>query len=266
MYFAELMASTSLHTISVVGDSPKRRRVVDEGNQRTHGSSLLQMWRRIEEESTVKRKSKALKQQCNRTNDDTSAQTCEMKRNTRSGSLSEGHSELKACVHDGQQNFPDIDEAEERKTKQDSGDRMTFDGAREHYSNAPQLRGSSVVQGLGDNDYEGVRIAREWGQLAAQDISSSPYKKVSTKINAQTGTVRDGLLFNKSESRPNRVQRKIHRVYGKQTLVDLLLKAEKQRQSEIQDLTKRCAVSKFSHRLRIQVGSFAVHELEVSFI
>uniref|UniRef100_A0A7N0UT51 RING-type domain-containing protein n=1 Tax=Kalanchoe fedtschenkoi TaxID=63787 RepID=A0A7N0UT51_KALFE len=261
------MAIASLHTIPVLGDSPRQvlRQVADEGGRRTQASSVLQMWREIEDVHTgsgVEQRTTAFRQRSDEFNDDISTQTSEsncseqraymeeMDENMGCSSLSEDQSGMEVGGSGRHDKSPAIGN-ERQRVRQIFQDWMNCSG-RGHSLNAHQMSGSSRAQWLGDNECERVRVVREWLQLTAQDRSSHSGIKEGTEIGAQIEMVHDGLVFNQNDGRPNRVHRKIRRLCGKQALLDLLVKAEKERQSELQDLTKHHAVSKFPHRNRIQ--------------
>ncbi|CAM8889274.1 unnamed protein product [Rhodiola kirilowii] len=261
------MAITSLHTIAVLGDSPRPvPRQVAEGSQRNQASSVLQMWRKIEDVhagSLIEQRTKALRQHSDEFNDDISTQTSEsncseqrayleeIEKSIGCSNLSEGQTGMKSGEHDEQEKSPSIGETERERVRQIFQDWMKC-GGRGHSPNPPQMSGSSRAQWLGENERERVRVVREWVQLTAQDRSSYSDKKEVTEISAEIEMVRDGLVINQNEGRPNRVHRKIRRLCGKQALLDLLVKAEKERQHELQDLMEHHAVSQFPHRNRIQ--------------
>uniref|UniRef100_A0A7N0TLF9 RING-type domain-containing protein n=1 Tax=Kalanchoe fedtschenkoi TaxID=63787 RepID=A0A7N0TLF9_KALFE len=262
------MAIASLHTISVLGDSPRQvpRQILDEGNNRTQASSVLQMWRKIEDVHTgsgVEQRTKALRQRSDEFNDDMSTQTSESNYSEQRAyfeeidesigcsSLPEGQSGMKVGGRDVHEKSPAIGDSERKRVRKIFQDWMNCGGSG-HSSNSHQMSGSSRAQWLGDNECERVRVVREWVQLTAQDRGSYSDRKAVTEIGAQIEMVRDGLVLNQNEGRPNRVRRKIRRLCGKQALLDLLVKAEKERESELQDLTKHHAVSQFPHRNRIQ--------------
>lgn len=268
------MAVTSLHTISVLGDSPRPApgRDVAEGSQRIQSSSVLQMWRKTEDVhggSLVEQRTRALRQRSDEFNDDVSTQTSEsncseqrayldeITQNLSCSDLSKGNTKAKASNHDGEHKSAAIDEVERERVRQIFRDWMNC-GGREPSSNPTQMIGSSKAQWLGENECERVRVVRQWVQLTAQERESYYNKKEIGKIGAEIEMVRDGLIVDQHEGRPNRGHRKIRRLCGKQALIDLIVKAEKERQCELEDLANYHAVSQFPHRNRIQVSFYYV--------
>ncbi|KAB1211454.1 hypothetical protein CJ030_MR6G021356 [Morella rubra] len=75
-------------------------------------------------------------------------------------------------------------------------------------------------------------------------------------IGTQIQQIRDGLLVNQNEGRNVHIRRGIRRLCGRQALLDMIKKAETERQSELQGLLEHRAVSQFAHRNRIQVKIF----------
>lgn len=65
--------------------------------------------------------------------------------------------------------------------------------------------------------------------------------------------VRDGFVLNQNEGQTEQSRRGISRLRGRQVLLDMLKKAEMERQREVRELLDHRAVSHFPHRNRIQV-------------
>ena len=65
--------------------------------------------------------------------------------------------------------------------------------------------------------------------------------------------VREGSVTSHAGSQPEYVHRERLRLQGRQALLDLLVRAERDRQRELQSLLEHHAVSDFAHRNRIQV-------------
>ncbi|XP_057484654.1 uncharacterized protein LOC130771040 [Actinidia eriantha] len=70
-----------------------------------------------------------------------------------------------------------------------------------------------------------------------------------TEIGEQIERVRDGLVVNRSAVG---ARRNIRRLCGRQALLDLLARAKRERQRELQNLLEHRPVSDFAHRNRIQ--------------
>lgn len=74
-------------------------------------------------------------------------------------------------------------------------------------------------------------------------------------VGDQIDRVLDGLVINQNDGRTELVRRGIRKLCGRQALLDMLKKAERERQTELQGLLDHRAVSNFSHRNRIQVNA-----------
>lgn len=94
-------------------------------------------------------------------------------------------------------------------------------------------------------EYERVRIVREWVENTTQQRGR--YHGGREGQDEETGDqivlVREGLH-----------RRTLHRLCGRPTLLDLLMRAEHERRGELQDLLKHRHVSDFPYRNRIQVS------------
>ncbi|WOH02070.1 hypothetical protein DCAR_0521458 [Daucus carota subsp. sativus] len=101
----------------------------------------------------------------------------------------------------------------------------------------------SKAKWLHEQQCERVRIVREWVENTTQqrDRFHGGREGQDTETGAQIDRVREGLR-----------RRKIRRLCGKQTLLDLVMRAENEREKELQDLLKHRHVSDFPYRNRIQ--------------
>lgn len=89
------------------------------------------------------------------------------------------------------------------------------------------------------------------------------FRDVYAEVGSEIVQVRDGLMINHPQIGG---QRPFRRLCGRQTLVDLLLKAQKERDRELLSLSEQRPVSDFAHRNRIQVITFdLVHWIEDLF-
>lgn len=109
------------------------------------------------------------------------------------------------------------------------------------------------AQWLGEKECERVRIVREWVNKTThqRDRCHGGREAQDSETGAQIDRVREGLIVDQCEIRPSRT---IRRLCGRQTLLDLLTRAEKERRRELQDLLNHKHVSDFPYRNRIQVS------------
>lgn len=73
-------------------------------------------------------------------------------------------------------------------------------------------------------------------------------------LGAQVDRVREGSVIDHEEGQPEHIRRDMLRLRGRQALIDLLVRIERERQRELQGLLEHRAVSDFAHRNRIQVS------------
>ncbi|KAL8092472.1 hypothetical protein AgCh_034669 [Apium graveolens] len=107
------------------------------------------------------------------------------------------------------------------------------------------------AQWLGEKECERVRIVREWVNKTThqRDRCNGGREGQDFENGAQIDRVREGLIVDQCETRSRRT---IRRLCGRQTLLDLLMRAEKERRRELQDLLNHKYVSDFPYRNRIQ--------------
>lgn len=74
----------------------------------------------------------------------------------------------------------------------------------------------------------------------------------NNRSGSQVDHVHEGSVTSHEEGQPEHVRRERLRLQGRQALLDLLVKAERERQRELQNLLEHRAVSDFAHRNRIQ--------------
>nr|KYP60670.1 Protein neuralized [Cajanus cajan] len=125
---------------------------------------------------------------------------------------------------------PDLGEVERERVRQIVRGWMES-GISDHSSNVSQRNNNRRAEWLGETERERVRIVREWVQMTSQQRGSR-------------GSRRD--------AQPEHVRRDMLRLRGRQALVDLLVRIERERQRELQGLLEHRAVSDFAHRNRIQ--------------
>lgn len=118
-----------------------------------------------------------------------------------------------------------------------------------HSTYSPCMNTCSRAQWVGENECKRVRLVREWIELSTQqgDICRSGSEEPVTKIGSRIEPVGDGNVDCGAGARSS-----IRRIYGKQALLDLLNKFERERDKEVEGLLEKRLVSNFAHRHRIQ--------------
>ncbi|KAA3458590.1 Protein neuralized [Gossypium australe] len=274
------MAIAGLHNVSVLENSflresqsqASRRR----GNGSTRPSSLLQMWRELEDEHVVshaqERTNERMLQQ--RSNDLPMTDLSDSRHSEHSGvsedvsvSVSVSENEFVQWLPDrfGLQNgsedssnfdcehSSDLGEVERERVRQIFQEWMNS-GGRGCTSNVSGRNNSSRAQWLGETEQERVRIIREWVQMNSQQRGSlmDSREEQAADADGQIERLLDGLVVNQNAGRTEHVHRGIRKLCGRQALLDMLKKAERERQTELQRLLEHRAVSNFAHRNRIQ--------------
>ncbi|XP_038901288.1 uncharacterized protein LOC120088219 [Benincasa hispida] len=127
-------------------------------------------------------------------------------------------------------------------------------GVGEHTPNVSQMNNGSRAEWLGETEQERVRMIREWVQKNSQQRGTHGGNgEVQTaEIGIQVAQSCDGLVGSQNEGRIQLARRGFRRLCGRQALLDMVKKAERERQREIQVLSEQQAVSGFAHRNRIQ--------------
>ncbi|KAM4084160.1 hypothetical protein ACB094_08G111200 [Castanea mollissima] len=272
------MAIAGLHNVSVL-DSPFLRdshsqasgRQADEARVRTRASSLLQMWRELEDEHVVSRthQERMVQQRSDVLISDLSREQISDSDEHSGGwedmSVSESvcgtwpqtqigsHNEHVDSGNFNCEHSSDFGEIERERVRQIFREWMNS-GAREQAPNVSHMSNSPRAEWLGETEQERVRIIREWAQMNSQQrvASDDNREDQSADIGTQIEQIRDRLLVNQNGGRNEHSRRGIRRLCGRQALLDMLKKAERERLSELQDLLEHRAVSQFAHRNRIQ--------------
>ncbi|PPD95510.1 hypothetical protein GOBAR_DD07483 [Gossypium barbadense] len=282
------MAIAGLHNVSVLENSflresqsqASRRR----GNGSTRPSSLLQMWRELEDEHVVSHAQERTNERMlqRRSNDLPMTDLSDSRHSEHSGvpedvSVSVSENEFVQWLPDrfGLQNgsedssnfdcehSSDLGEVERERVRQIFQEWMNS-GGRGCTSNVSGRNNSSRAQWLGETEQERVRIIREWVQMNSQQRGSLTDSREEQAADAggQIERLLDGLVVNQNASQTEHVHRGIRKLCGRQALLDMLKKAERERQTELQRLLEHRAVSNFSHRNRIQMWTgFTASEL-----
>ncbi|XP_030451197.1 uncharacterized protein LOC115673228 [Syzygium oleosum] len=272
------MAIAGLHNVSVLDSSFLRdsqssasRGRVDHGMPGTRASSTLQMWRELEDEHAVSRQERIGEGLIHEasdvsTNDLSSINSfeshCEegeidvVENGNESGTWSDSQaaSQNEALENNNlsQEQSSDFGETERERVRKIFREWMNS-GVRECAPNISHITDHPRAQWLGETEQERVRIIREWVQINSQTGPCGDRREEqAAEIGAQIERVRDGLLVNENEVRVDNIRRGIRRVCGRQVLLDMLKKSERERQREIQGLLQQQPVSQFAHRNRIQ--------------
>ncbi|XP_047323667.1 uncharacterized protein LOC124927315 [Impatiens glandulifera] len=136
----------------------------------------------------------------------------------------------------------DIDEVDRERVRQIFQDWHTKNGV----IRGPVSKNSHVSS---ENEFERVRIVRKWVKMNGQHRGSGSREKQNNQNVVQINQLQDGSVSNDCEVSG---RRRIRKIYGRQTLVELLAMAEKERKRELEELSQRQPVTCFAHRNRIQ--------------
>ncbi|KAL4575257.1 hypothetical protein LXL04_022099 [Taraxacum kok-saghyz] len=284
---SELMALAGLHTVSMLdssflreseshSQSPTSR---TQGNNHNHNierpstqaSSILQMWRELEDEHVINRARERVRERLRQHGSVDSNTITNMSEgqatSEHQGSLediTESETDYRAWSNDqmeaqndinsSREQSPDLPDGErERETVRHlvQGWRETETGAGVTVTDNPST-GGVRAEWLGETERERVRIVREWVQMTSQQRGPRP--RVSHREDQQQQQpARETSAVDHDESQqPEHIRRDMLRLRGRQALLDLLVRVESERQRELQGLTEYRAVSDFAHRNRIQ--------------
>lgn len=260
---SELMALAGLHTVSMLdssflreSQSPTSRNNVERLS--TRASSILQMWRELEDEHTLSRARERVRvrtrlrhQRSVDSNVNLSVSMLENRevenRSSESDYQSWSRDQLgprnsnRDRSESTREQSPDLGEVERERVRQIVRGWMESGMGGDTSSNV-----TPRAEWLGESERERVRIVREWMQMTSQ-------QRGSRRSASQVDGVREGSVTSHEEGPPEHVRRERLRLRGRQALLDLLVRAERDRQRELQSLLEHRAVSDFAHRNRIQV-------------
>ncbi|KAK4252973.1 hypothetical protein QN277_010817 [Acacia crassicarpa] len=279
---SELMALAGLHTVSMLDSSFLRGSQTPTSGQEgaverpsTQASAILQMWRELEDEHLLNRARERMRERLRQrriadSNANGSSTMSDTRGSENQGSLvdaSESENDYGTWSHDqipsphengdhngsSREQSPDLGDVERERVRQIVRGWMES-GISDHSSNSSQRNNNRRAEWLGETERERVRIVREWVQMTSQQRGSRGSRRDSqvTESGSLVERVRDGLLTDHDESQPEHVHRDLLRLRGRQALVDLLVRVERERQRELQGLLEHRAVSDFAHRNRIQ--------------
>ncbi|XP_073270185.1 uncharacterized protein [Primulina huaijiensis] len=280
------MAVAGLHNVSAFGplfvESQSSGSSLWEEPQirpSTRASSLLQMWRELEDEHVMSpscrqrhRISNGSDSDCTSivasvgqgidNGDDTSESADESENHGRILTRSETNLEDSDSIISGQSS--DLGDIERERVRQVFREWMN-NGAKGHSPDGFPLNNNTGEQCLSENVRERVRIIKEWVQTVARhgNNNGSLGDEVA-EVGSQIEQSRDGHGITRPEIG---ARRPVQRLCGRQTLLDLLLRAQSERNRELRDLSEQRPVSDFAHRNRIQAllrGRFLRNEILIT--
>ncbi|KAJ9178035.1 hypothetical protein P3X46_009953 [Hevea brasiliensis] len=269
------MAVAGLHNVSVLDSSflrePQSEAVTirgDDGRTSTRASSVLRMWRELEDEHVVSHgRERFGGRMPNNRSDGLSSDLSRMDISDSHGSEHSGTSEdVSVSENDygqwspgpigsenGQDDTSDLGEIARERVRQIFQEWMNC-AARECTSNISWRSNSSRAQWLGETEQERVRIIREWVQMNSRQRGTcvDHRQEHGAELVGQIEQVLDGSVVNPNVGQIEHTRRGIRRLCGRQALLDMLKRAERERHHELQVLLEHRAVSQFAHRNRIQ--------------
>ncbi|KAK3008038.1 hypothetical protein RJ639_015410 [Escallonia herrerae] len=281
---SELMALAGLHTVSMLDSSflcesqppaPRRQgQGQGQGNVErpgTRASSILQMWRELEDDHLLNRARERVRERLRQQRSvESNTNVSESRGSENQASLedvSESENDYGTWSHDqiepqnergnrdssSREQSPDFGDVERERVRQIVRGWMES-GISEHSPNVPQSTGSPRAEWLGETERERVRIVREWVQMTSQQRGTRGARReeqVAT-VGAQAEQSHERLGADHDDGQPEHIRRDMRRLRGRQAILDLLVRIERERQRELQGLTEYRAVSDFAHRNRIQ--------------
>ncbi|XP_059659333.1 uncharacterized protein LOC132306109 isoform X2 [Cornus florida] len=270
------MAVARLHNVSVLDSSflmespsPLSRHRNNQDRPSTRASSLLQMWRELEGEHVVvtrypqvrvgdrlqqQRIDRYLSEGGGQRSDNEDSLEVASEVENECGTWTRGQinsqTERGDTMSFSSDHSTEIGEVERERVRHIFQEWMNS-GERGQGSNVSHMNNCSREQCLGENERGRVRIIREWVQMTSQQrgICGAHIEEHSAEIGSQTEQIHNGLIGNHCEVGARRA---IRRLCGRQALLDLLVRAERERQRELQALLVHRPVSDFAHRNRIQ--------------
>ncbi|XP_073142405.1 uncharacterized protein [Henckelia pumila] len=244
----------------------------------TRASSLLQMWRELEDEHVVSPSYRQRHQRSNGSDSDCTSIVASVGQGSDNGddtseyadetenhgmtTHSETNLEDSDSIISGQSS--DLGDIERERVRQVFREWMNS-GAKGHSSDGFPLNNNTGEQCLGENVRERVKIIKQWVQTVARHGNNSEsLRDEAAEVGSQIEQVRDGLVITCPQTA---ARRPVRRLCGRQTLLDLLLRAQSDRNKELQDLSEQRPVSDFAHRNRIQAllrGRFLRNEILIT--
>lgn len=274
---SELMALAGLHAVSMLDSSflresqlPNSHRQGNVEQTSTRASAILQMWRELEDEQLINRARERLRHQ-RHVESNLNASNIGNGR----GSENQGSSRSRMEFQDEQgdsngssreqsPDFGDIDRAPVRHIVRAWMDTAISD----HPRNVSQRNTGTQRELLGARERERVRIVREWMQMTTQQRGGrggqTPQRENEIQ-GGQANLVHEDANPNHDDNQPENIRRGGLRIRGRQAVVDLLVRIERERHMELQNLVEHRAVSHFAYRNRLQVSCRHVHAVFINF-
>ncbi|KAJ8422963.1 hypothetical protein Cgig2_002712 [Carnegiea gigantea] len=267
------MAIVGLHKVPVIESSILRESQPSSssgehgcnGRISTRASSLLQMWRELEDECKMDRAQERGRSRLQHERND-AVSNCQEGRVgiedssvSESGSVNNSESHIEPLSeHEDHQSVSseqsqDLSEVERERVRKIFREWMSS-GVTVQAHSVPHLNRNSRGQWLGETERERVRVVREWIQMTSEQREASPTNREEqvAEIGSQIERVRDGQVLDNNGAQTQSSRREIRRLCGRQALLDLLAKQEQERRQELFYLGETRPVSNFPHRNRIQ--------------
>lgn len=267
------MGLAGIHNVSVLdssfhreSQSPISRRWANQDRPSNGPSSLLRMWRDLEGEHSVTHPQPRLEERPPQLGSDVSSiefVSTFLSEGEGIGTSPQGqmgpqneHEDSNSSMSELSNDFGEI---ERERVRQIFREWTNNSGSRGPESNGPPMSNYSRAQLLGENEWERVRVVREWVEMTTQQRGTSrggdgEEEQQGAEIGSHIERVHDGLVVNNHCEIGCR--RAIRKLCGRQALIDLLVRAERERKRELQSLLEHRPVSDFSHRNRIQVSFY----------
>ncbi|XP_073122913.1 uncharacterized protein [Henckelia pumila] len=274
---SELMALAGLHTVSMLdasflreSQSPTLRHQGNVDRPSTQASSILQMWRELEDEHALHHARERSRQRRSvESNANASVHALESGGGESQGRVgeasesgndhaiwSQGHQLESLTVRNhgnsSREQSPDLGEVERERVRQIVHGWMES-GINDLISNVMQRNESPRAERLDETERERAIVRVGMQMTSQQRVSRSGHGE---EPNNQPGTLSDhalkGSVTDHEEILPEHIHRDILRLRGRQALLDLLVRFERERQRELQVLMEHRPVSDFAHRNRIQ--------------
>ncbi|KAA3453367.1 Protein neuralized [Gossypium australe] len=272
---SELMALAGLHTVSMLDSSflresqspTSRGQGGNVDRPSTQASAILQMWRELEDEHLLNRARERvrerLRQQRNADDNRTmSSMTLNESRGSENhgsvGDVTESENEYGTWSNDqgvlqndhgdnngsSREQSSDLGEVERERVRQIVRGWMES-GISDHSSSVTKRAGNRRAEWLGETERERVRIVREWVQMSSQQrgVHWGHREDQAAISGAQVDQVPDGSVNDQDEGQPEHIQRDSLRLGGRQAVIDFLVRTERERQRELQDLLEHRTVS-----------------------
>ncbi|CAL9781330.1 unnamed protein product [Musa acuminata subsp. burmannicoides] len=268
---SELMALAGLHTVSMLDpsflrESPRSPSAMAERPVAAHASSILQMWRELEDMTAAAR----AEQRSNAAASTLGGRNRSEGQELGGGSVTASESEYNGYDNwshgnmDSSQRPGEVEEDDHRSSREQSPDLgedarervrqivrgwMTESGIGDNESRMSPRTETQRAEWLGEVERERVRLVREWMQMTSQQQRDARARRREER---ERGRERDESATDHEDGQPEHVRRELLRLRGRQARLELIMRMAAERQREIQTLSEHRAVSEFTHRNRIQ--------------